>query len=336
MSINKQALLRYKTLDKCFGNKYKKYFIEDLIEACKVVLQEENGSHASISRRQIFEDIKFMKSEVGYKAPIESLKAGKKTYYRYSDKDFSIEKSPINKEELQALENTLDIVSRLQGLDNMDWMAELYTKLQGLVQPINKTIIEYDANPYLKGLEHLSPLYNYIKHESIVAIDYKPFQSEKAETFILHPYYLKQYNTRWFLFGWNTAYEAISTLALDRIQSIAIANNTANALSPFQKNTIDFEAYFEDIIGVSVEKDVPIYTVKMRLDNSIIPYIAAKPLHGSQKVNGNILSLSVKLNYELESLILSYGEKIEVLEPLILVEKLKNRIAKMHNFYMCR
>lgn len=336
MSINKQALLRYKTLDKCFSNPYRKYFLDDLIEACELVLTEEYGNDASISIRQIYDDIKFMKSEVGYKAPIESLKAGRKTYYRYSEKDFSIEKSPLNRSELQALQNTLAIVSRLQGLKNMDWMAELYPKLQGLVAPISEAIIEYQENPYLKGLEYLPLLYNYINNETVLDINYKGFQSEKAESYIIHPYYLKQYNTRWFLFGWNENYNDLSNLPLDRIVSISIAKNKRNALSPFHKKSIDFEAYFKDIIGVSMEKDSPIYRVKMQLDNSIIPYIAAKPLHGSQSIVNNILYIDVKLNYELESLILSYGEKISVLEPLILVEKLKNRIAKMHNFYMCR
>ena len=47
----------------------------------------------------------------------------------------------------------------------------------------------------------------------------------------------------------------------------------------------------------------------------------------------NILYLEVKLNYELESLILSYGENMKVLEPIILIDKLKERVQKMNNHY---
>ena len=47
----------------------------------------------------------------------------------------------------------------------------------------------------------------------------------------------------------------------------------------------------------------------------------------------NILSLELKLNYEFESIILSYGENFKVLEPQKLVGKIKKRVQEMNNFY---
>jgi len=41
----------------------------------------------------------------------------------------------------------------------------------------------------------------------------------------------------------------------------------------------------------------------------------------------------VKLNYELESVILSYGENMKVLEPIELVQSLKSRIKKLKELY---
>ena len=40
MSSNKNALIRYKTIDRCLRNKYKKYTLEDLIEECSEALFE--------------------------------------------------------------------------------------------------------------------------------------------------------------------------------------------------------------------------------------------------------------------------------------------------------
>ena len=91
---------------------------------------------------------------------------------------------------------------------------------------------------------------------------------------------------------------------------------------------IDFKEYFEDIIGVSNDESKDAVNVKMELSENIIPYISSKPIHGSQKIKENILHLQVKLNYELEALILSYGEKMCVLEPKELALIIKVRLDK--------
>ena len=91
MPTNKNASIRYQALDKCFQRTNKKYFIEDLIEACNEALYEFNGlrrntkEKSSVKRRQIFDDIKYMESEAGWQIPLERKKEGKRTYYHYSD-----------------------------------------------------------------------------------------------------------------------------------------------------------------------------------------------------------------------------------------------------------
>ena len=79
MPINKNAFIRYKILDKCFNDKYHKYFIEDLME--KVNGQLADAGIKSISKKQIYDDIKFMKSSEGWEAPIKSYQDGKRKYY---------------------------------------------------------------------------------------------------------------------------------------------------------------------------------------------------------------------------------------------------------------
>ena len=79
MSINKNAYLRYQVLDKCFSNKYKIYFIENLLDEVNKALEDFNGSGSKIERRQLFDDIKFMESEAGWSIPLERIKDGKIT-----------------------------------------------------------------------------------------------------------------------------------------------------------------------------------------------------------------------------------------------------------------
>jgi predicted DNA-binding transcriptional regulator YafY len=100
---------------------------------------------------------------------------------------------------------------------------------------------------------------------------------------------------------------------------------------------VGFEEYFEDIIGVSIEKE-PVQTVVLKVEKSLLPYIQTKPLHESQFIkpfdeNFGLVVIKVIPNYELESLILSFGERVEVLEPEVLREKLKDRINKLSDIY---
>lgn len=326
MATNKNAQLRYNAIDKCLRNQYKKYFINDLIDYCSTVLTEHYAMETTVSRRQIFDDLDFMRSEAGFNAPIESIKDGRKVYYRYEDPEFSILKTPINPAELDSLKEALTTLNRLHSLPGFDWVASLQAKLQsGLNTDLsNQQIISFEENEFLKGIEHLNLLFQYISNKQALEIEYKSFNSDKEFTFKISPYYLKQYNNRWFLFGWNHQLSLIQNLALDRICSIEISKEA------FITSDLDFNEYFEDIIGVSNDLSKEVEKVIIELTPNIIPYISSKPIHGSQKLNDNILTIEVKHNYELESLILSYGENMRVLEPKTLQESLTNRISKMH------
>lgn len=66
MATNKHATIRYHALDRCFSNWGRRYYIEDLIEACNLALYEFSGVEDGVKRRQIFDDITFMESEQGW------------------------------------------------------------------------------------------------------------------------------------------------------------------------------------------------------------------------------------------------------------------------------
>jgi len=86
MSTNKQAIIRYQALDKCFNNRGRKFFMPDLIEVCNNAIYEQTGIKNGVKKRQIFADITFMESEEGWAIPLERLREGRRVYYRYSDK----------------------------------------------------------------------------------------------------------------------------------------------------------------------------------------------------------------------------------------------------------
>ena len=132
------------------------------------------------------------------------------------------------------------------------------------------------------------------------------------------------------MFGKSPNFETLTNLALDRIISIKETDKK------FEETDINFEEYFEDVVGVTIP-EVPIETIKIKISESLVPYIKTKPLHPSQsyQFENEIHRITIKVipNYELESLLLSYGENLQVLEPLSFVEKMQIRIEKMKNNY---
>lgn len=335
MATNKHAIIRYQTLDKCFRNPGRKYFIEDLVEACSNAIYEFTGNDNGIKRRQILEDIKFMESTQGWNIPLKRIRDGHRVYFRYEDKGFSINNQPLNETEENQLKEALLTLSRFKGMPQFEWVDEISARLDsGLgLSHSNEKIIEFDQNNFLKGLEFITPIYNSILYKKAINIEYKSFKQDISQSIIFHPYFLKQYNNRWYVFGKNDASQFIMNLALDRITAIEESKKTY-----IPNKSIDFNEYFEDIIGVTLNNEGKVEEVVIKVSNELLPYIKTKPIHGSQKLKEQgsthaLISLDLIPNYELESLILSYGEGLEVLHPKPLRDKIKKRVELIFSNY---
>jgi predicted DNA-binding transcriptional regulator YafY len=335
VSTNKNATIRYQALDKCFRNPGKRYYIDDLIDTCNEALLDIDPNSTGVKRRQVYDDIKFMQDSKGFDAPIESIKDGRKAFYRYTDLSFSINNQPLNEQEAQQLKESLLTLSRFKGMPQFEWVDEMKARLEQTFHlKTADNILSFEENPYLTGREHIGDIYNAIVNQRVLKITYKPFKTDKKLTFEIHPYHLKQFNNRWFLFGLNNEYHNLTNLALDRIQGITDSN-----IKYKQNSDIDFSEYFEDVIGVSVDSGRQPEKVVLKVNEELLPYMVSKPIHGSQKIKKNdegeiIVELELQLNYELESLLLSFGEKAEVIEPKELRESIKEKIKKLNNKYL--
>lgn len=329
MPNNRKALIRYKTLDKCFSDKYHKYFIEDLMN--KVNDQLEYVGLLPVSKKQIYDDIRYMESSEGWEAPIERYQDGKRKYIRYSS-DFSIMETPITEIEMEQLETLITSLSRFQGIPLNEWVEDLLSNLRtrlGLKKG-ETCFIGFEYNCNLKGLRYLSDLIDCItKHQPII-IDYHPFGRDVFQ-WTIHPYYLKQYNNRWFLLGFNPEYKDLSIIPIDRIESISYANVF------FRKNFLnDFDAYFRDIIGVTLEKGKKVEHIRLKFTVERLPYVISKPIHSSQKIESEaqgIISLDVIPNKELVSELIRFRDDVEVLSPDTLREEIKEKITEMYKKY---
>ena len=328
MSTTKLASIRYLALDRCFRNTGRRYFMEDLINECNYSIYEYSGKEDGVKRRQIFEDISYMESSQGWSIELVREKDLRKTFYYYKDPNFSINHQPLNPVEAEQLNEAINMLNRFKGMPQFEWMEELLTRLETSykLKGLNSTVVDFEQNPYLEGLSNFTRLFNAIINKQVLTITYKAFD-KAPKIYTIHPYYLKQYNNRWFLFGLNPEYEQLSNLALDRIEKIKDLST-----SYIENKEIDFNEYFEDTVGVTIPQNKSPEKIILKVESSLVGYVKSKPLHGSQKIKEGdpfaILELNLIINYELETLLFSMADRISILEPTSLKESIKQRAQK--------
>ena len=334
MAQGKNAYIRYKVLDRCFRDSRRHYYMEDLVEACNEVLYNYDGS--SVSERTIREDIHFMQRQAGGGVPLERKMDGHRAYYMYSDRNFSIQNLPMSQSEAEMLSDTIQMLSRFKGLPNQEWLNATLVQMKSTfnIGQAKASYVSFSQNEDLKGLKYFTPLYEAIASLHVVSLEYHQF-GRPSYNRIIHPYQLRQYNNRWFLVGWEPAVSdvlPIVVVPLDRINDYKILEN--EKFSPIKG---DVEAYFKDIVGVSPKFGESCQHIVFKAYHPTSSYIETKPIHHSQRVveryeEYTIFSLDLIPNYEFETIMLTYADKCEILEPLDLRGKINERAKNIVKF----
>lgn len=336
MAITKNALIRYKTIDKCLQNHYRKWTLDDLIQTCSDALYEYEGRNINVSKRTIQLDIQMMRSDkLGYNAPIVVYD---KKYYQYEDPNYSITDIPINESDMNVLSETVEMLKQFKDFS-------LFSELGGIIQRLEDKIhtekthqapaILLDKNENLKGLEHLDVLYQSILKKMVLNITYQSFKAREKSVILFHPFLLREFNNRWFLVGKSSPKKPIVNLALDRIISIDYDLET-----DYLDESFDGEAYYKNTIGVSVLPEDQVQEVLLYVSGLHAPYVITKPLHASQEVveqrrdRSIIIRLWVHHNFELERIILGFGDGIRVIAPDRLRRSVRKRLENaLDNYY---
>ncbi len=321
MPVTKQKLIRHYALDRCLRNQTLRYYIEDLLVECNKALEAKDCK--PISLRTVKYDLN--EFETLYNTIIAHIPDSHgRIYYRYEDQKFSLQQSVLSDEEVAKLKDTLLMLGRFKGLPQFEWMTELVTKIEAKLHldAHTESVIGFEANEYLQG-------FDYICNHQTIDITYQPYD-KPAFVCTLHPYYIKQHNSRWFLLAMNNQTQKMMLLALDRIQDIHLSTI---AYVPAE---IDFAEYFDDVIGVTIPQDAEPEHILLRFAAHRLPYVLSKPLHHSQKIKDKeqgIIEITVIPNRELEAQLLWFGADVEVLQPAELRQQIAEKIAQMHALY---
>ena len=333
MPNTKSSDIRYKVLDRCLRRGG--YSTSELMNEVNREL-EFHGFSKITALNTIRQDMDHIVNSYP-EIIIVDRKVGRNVTYSYKDPESSIFKLRFSDDELAQLSQCMAILSQFEGTPQMEWMQSFFErfKLYLNIDVDGKKVVGFDECRYLRGKDYFSTLLSAICNKTVLSITYKSFRRNSEKEVIIHPYFIKEYNNRWFLLGREHGFDSISHLAFDRIERIS----PVTGVSYIDNEEYDFnDDYFSDIIGVTKHLKSEPQKVRLWVANSLYPYIQTKPLHGSQKVkytgsDGYELEIEVRPNYELEQLILSYGEGLKVLYPEGLRDKIKERLTDSLNNY---
>lgn len=323
---------RLLAIDTCLQNRNHPLTIEEISERCNNKLGKD------YSKRTYYNDIKILKDI--FDAPIKSKKYQQGTCHFYSD-DFSLKEQPVNSIEKENYEEALKQLIRFCAVSKDENSNAIYYRLRELFGFNEEPgqVMGYDTiRDDLSGREHLNPLFGHIVHRETLDLEYRAMNRD-VKKWTVFPYYLKQFNRRWFLIA-RKADDApdgrLMNYALDRILDYEV-----NKKVKYEESEIDFSTYYDDLYGVTFPEKRKIEKVIVLMDKKEFPYIESNPLCLSQDVIEEddrhvTFSLDVYINYELKQKLLSYGSKLEVLEPVSLRDWMTNETKNMSEAYVCK
>jgi len=298
----------------------------ELLEELNNSLDQDGLS--TISKRQLSKDIEFMRSDfsdAGYNAPITYSKKEKRYYY--TKLNYELSSTSLVDKDFVLLQQAISLLTEIKGLNISDEL-QLFLQRVGLDshKNIGKKALNFEQTS-LKGIEWLQPVYEAIMQQQPIQVSYQPFHYDEPVHFPIHPYHLRQYNQRWFLFAQSHEKQQLVNFALDRIKKVELVDGI-----DYRPSRYDFNTMFEHVVGVSIPPNVDEpEDIVLHASLKRAPYILSKPIHASQQAikatkEGVLISLKLFINPELKSLLLSFGKDITVLSPLALAEEMKKLV----------
>jgi len=338
MSVTTKQIARYRIIDECLSNKMHQpsgsdnpadrgiWSLDDLINAIMSKLDQP------VSKRTVQEDIKRMREDIdlAYYAPIANKKG---IGYYYEDPEYKKTEIPLGPAEVKALKEVIELLHQFKGFKYFNDVEGLIFNIEEKVSQSDFQDVQFDVLPDYRGLQFIDPIKKAINEQKVLKMTYQAFYEEAEIPRHIHPYLLKEYNNRWFVYGYTDEYKGEGVYGLDRIKKLEKTDKRYR--KPNKKKIIE---YFKDIIGVTNYEDREVEEIVLRMNRDRANYLLTKPVHKSQQVikeNKEFVwfRFYLKPNNELTALILNYGKDVVVEKPPSLVTEIRGLLEKALSNY---
>ena len=178
--------------------------------------------------------------------------------------------------------------------------------------------------PSAKG--YLEPIINAMKKKRLINIYYHKYGAEEPKEYVMAPYCIKLYHRRWYVLGRYESGE-FRVFSFDRIKELIISNETFELDEDF-----DAEDYFSECYGVVRMEEMPVERIVLRAYGDESLYLRDLPVHHSQMEIGSgdgytDFECYVRPTLDFCGYILSRGNRLQVLKPQSLVDKIHQMLA---------
>lgn len=185
--------------------------------------------------------------------------------------------------------------------------------------------IEFENKATISATPNFKTILEAIHQALPISFEHFSFYHLKEENYTLKPYFLKQYQNRWYVVGETD--KGYRTFGIDRLKDITIGTKK------FRQKTEEAMDKFKNVIGLNYV-DHELQKVILSFHVSQKTYVESLPLHHSQKViNSNNkqtfdIEVCIHPNFEFNQQILKYGSLVKVIEPKWLAEEVKKEVKK--------
>ncbi|HLW29496.1 MAG TPA: WYL domain-containing protein [Brumimicrobium sp.] len=334
----KNALIRYRIIDKALGNSYNPYPTKlDLRYACEMELYgDTQGKH--ISDSTIEKDLFAMRQELD--APIKYSKIHKGYYYE--DSNFTINEKPLTEDDIASIQFALSTLSQFKETEMFQQFGFALNKIIDRVNVDSDSrgkdtdidqFIQFEKSTAAIGNEFLKPLLSAIQSQHVAYFTYESFVTQVRKQRKVTPLLLKEYNNRWYLICYDSVKEKVITYALDRISELEIIEQQGEKPADFKP-----DLFFRHSIGITASAEARPEKIEFLASSIAAKYINSQPFHESQNIveeskEQTKFELYALVSEELIRELLSYGGDVQVLNPDGLKNELIKRIKKMNFNY---
>jgi predicted DNA-binding transcriptional regulator YafY len=318
MPTNKNAYQRYVVIDSLLRNKMRPFpTMQDIIDACWERLDVETTVNT------IEKDIKQMRKLVpdGFEAPIRYDRLAKG--YHYTDPDFKLGNLDLSTDDIASIRESLALVQSI-GAGRIDekfshaMQKVLATVAEVYEQPQNKQAAAYLQTmsvPPSRGFEHFELFAKACREQIPVSFVHYAYRKRRFTTVALHPFLIKEFDNKWYLFGYSEKHGAVRHFGFDRIFSPLLLQKPFSTFDQTQTFEVLANSY-----GVFPIPEAKKQRIKLGVSSLATHYFEAYPLHRSQVLNkaadGSAeLILELVPTIELSRLILWHGRHVQVLSP---------------------
>ncbi len=330
---SKDQGLRFNVIDKLL-KKDKGYSVKEITSHVNSVLE---GEGIKVDKRTIYSDL----DDLREKYELNILKVGVR--YKYADPNDGYRKPRANASDKETLALGLEAFASLKHLSFFDKFSDVVNRLlvgnlyEGIKDDEKKRIIQIGESYNSTGYQYIEKIYQAIKNKKAIRVLYTN-NAGVTNWRVISPYILKEYRNQWYMVSYtkdSSRKPSSSVFALSKIDSLTILDQASYVID------VSFNAddYFMYSLGVYHDLYKEPIVVKLKFTGAIhVQRLKTSKLHSTMELismtdNEIVVSLEVYNSPDLTALILGFKNEVEVLEPEILRDEIKNIIGKMATVY---